>query len=135
MCPSGTESRLSEGAPALRAPRGSLSSLDQLPSDEGTTRAEPATLDGVVDPRDLSLMIFGGTILASFLVAFFIWWILFQYHQQPGQLYGLGFWVPRDRPSWLPAHSGYGPLLGQHYFGDFFQLYSRSAPMLPTPIP
>jgi hypothetical protein len=85
--------------------------------------AEPATLDGVVDPRDLSLMIFGGTILASFLVAFFIWWILFQYHQQPGQLYGLGFWVPRDRPSWLPAHSSYGPLLGQHYFGDFFQLY------------
>lgn len=114
---------MSEGAPALGAPRGSLSALDQLPSDEGTTRAEPAPIDGVVDPRDLSLMIFGGTILASFLVAFFIWWILFQYHQQPGQLYGLGFWVPRDRPSWLPAHSSYGPLLGQHYFGDFFQLY------------
>jgi Glycosyltransferase family 87 len=114
---------LSQGARALTAPNEPPSTLDPVDPGQETVRPEPATLDGVVDSRDRSLMIFGGTILASFLVAFFIWWILYQYHQQPGQLYGLGFWVPRDRPSWLPKHSGYGPLVGQHYFGDFFQLY------------
>ena len=114
---------MSQGARALSARTESLSTIDQPRSDPGTPPPEMASDDGILDSRDLSLMIFGGTILASFLVAFFIWWILFQYHQQPGQLYGLGLWVPSDRPSWLPAHSGYGPLLGQHYFGDFFQLY------------
>ena len=62
-------------------------------------------------------------MIFSFLVAFVIWWALFQYGQHPGQLFGLGLWVPNDRPSWLPLHSSYGPLIGQHYFGDFFQLY------------
>ena len=79
--------------------------------------------DGVVDQRDTALILFWGTMIFSFVVAFLIWWGLFQYSEHPGQLFGLGLWVPNDRPSWLPLHSGYGPLIGQHYFGDFFQLY------------
>jgi hypothetical protein len=75
------------------------------------------------DKRDRSLIVFWGTVLLAFFIALLIWWVLYQYDQKPGQLYGLGFWVPNDRPGWLPVHSPYGPLVGKHYFGDFFQLY------------
>lgn len=61
--------------------------------------------------------------LAIFLVALIIWWASFQYFANPNQNYGLGFWIPNDRPAWLPLHSPYHPIVGQHFFGDWFQLY------------
>jgi hypothetical protein len=64
-----------------------------------------------------------GAMLFAFLIALMIWWVLYEYRQDPSQIFGLGFWKATDRPSWLPNNSLYGPLIGQHYFGDFFQLF------------
>ncbi len=75
------------------------------------------------DDRDRRLIALWATMLFAFLLAFVMWWVIYEYYQQGSQVYGLGLWAPNDRPGWLPALSGYGPLVGKHYFGDFFQLY------------
>jgi len=59
----------------------------------------------------------------TFLLALIGWWISNSYFGNSSSRFSLGFWTPADRPGWLPLSSHYTPLIGSHYFGDFFQLY------------
>jgi hypothetical protein len=59
----------------------------------------------------------------SFLVALLGWWVSNSYFNDASAKESLGFWVPNDRPAWLPFSSHFRPLIGEHFFGDFFQLY------------
>lgn len=62
-------------------------------------------------------------LLVTFGLALCIWWVAYSYFRNPNAAYGLGFWNPSDRAAWLPVTAPYYPLVGQHFFGDFFQFY------------
>jgi hypothetical protein len=111
------------GGPSVLDPQAISEFPEMYPGAVTVDPGSPLPESNAQDGRDRALLVFFGVILISFVIALFIWWVLFQYDQKPGQVYGLGFWVPSDRPGWLPLHSVYGPLVGKHYFGDFFQLY------------
>lgn len=62
-------------------------------------------------------------LIAVFAVALCVWWVAYEYFRDPSAAYGLGFWQPSDRAGWLPVTAPYYPLVGQHFFGDFFQFF------------
>jgi hypothetical protein len=61
--------------------------------------------------------------ILMFLLALAGWWVSNSYFGNSSAKFSLGFWTPNDRPGWLPLSSHYAPLIGTHYFGDFFQLF------------
>lgn len=62
-------------------------------------------------------------VVAVFALALCMWWVAYEYFRNPAATYGLGFWNPSDRAAWLPVTAPYYPLVGQHFFGDFFQFF------------
>ncbi len=82
--------------------------------------AKKFTKSPAVDPSLQRLFIFFASMLTSGAAIFSYLRI---YEGSYVNNYSYGLWTIADRPSWLPFSSRLGPLLGPHYFGDFFQFY------------